>query len=186
MPSRATAGGQAGGAPGGDGQPPGAVAAAAGASAPRRAAGPAGGQPHDPDEPQGPHLGAGMLPGEGRPPAPGPSRPLRLLGNRDWIIPAECRADGVVLRNAGQRFPTAALSGAAAVDSPLQEALRQMIARRQATVRPGEPPYRPQLRLLVYPDGLRTYYLACAVLEPLGIPLTRQNVDADSPARPAP
>jgi hypothetical protein len=54
-----------------------------------------------------------------------------------------------------------------------------MIARRQASVRPGEPPYRPQARFLIYPDGLRTYYLAFPALQPLGIPLTRQNVDKD-------
>jgi hypothetical protein len=120
---------------------------------------------------------------------PGPQRPprtIRLIGNRDWVIPVECRPDAVVLRNAGQKFAPAALSGMAAADNPLLKSFQQMIARRQATVRPGEPPYRPQARLLVYPDGLRTYYLVCAVLEPLGIPLTRQNVDADAAARPLP
>ena len=61
-----------------------------------------------------------------------------------------------------------------------------MIDRRQAGVRPGEPPYRPQVRFLIYPDGLRTYFLTFPALEPLGIPLTRQNVEADPPAPPAP
>jgi hypothetical protein len=111
---------------------------------------------------------------------------MRLIGNRDWVIPAECRADGVVLRNAGQRFSVTSLGGSNGAENPLQQSVRQMIARRQATVRPGDPPYRPQVRLFVYPDGLRTYHLACAALEPLGITLTRQNVEADAPARTAP
>jgi hypothetical protein len=61
-----------------------------------------------------------------------------------------------------------------------------MITRRQATVRPGEPPYRPQVRFLIYPDGLRTYFLAFPALEPLGITMTRQDVKADATTRPAP
>src|SRR5262249_19657972 len=126
-----------------------------------------------------------MLPGGERPEPARPPRPVRLIGNRDWVIAVECRPDGVVLRSTGQKFALAALGGQAA-DNPLRQALQQQITRRQATVRPGEPPYRPQARLLVYPDGLRTYYLACSLLEQLGIPLTRQNVDADAAERPLP
>jgi hypothetical protein len=143
--------------------------------------------PQDSDEPQGPPLGAGgILPGGERKPSAAPPRPPRLVGNRDWVIPIECRADAVVLRSAGQKFAPPPSGNAATGPDPLAQALKQMIARRQASVRPGELPYRPQARLLVYPDGLRTYYLVCAALEPLGIPLTRQNVAADPPAHPAP
>jgi hypothetical protein len=138
------------------------------------------------DEPHGPNLAVGMIPlGGSRPPA-APQRTMRLIGNRDWIIPAECRPDGVVLRNAGQSFPAATVGGGNASGNPLQQAVQQLIVRRQATVRPGDPPYRPQVRLFVYPGGLRTYYQACAALEPLGIPLTRQSVEADAAARAAP
>jgi hypothetical protein len=135
-------------------------------------------QPHDPDEPQGPRLGTAPLPGEKPPPSP-PPRPPRLIGNRDWVIPIECRPDGVVLRGAGQKFPLTAVSSGTAGENALLQAVKQMIARRQASVRAGEPPYRPQVRFLIYPDGLRTYHLTFPVLEPLGVPLTRQNVDRD-------
>jgi hypothetical protein len=109
---------------------------------------------------------------------------MRLIGNRDWVIPVECRADAVVLRNAGQKFAASSLTAAA--DNPLLQSLRQTITRRQATVRSGEPPYRPQVRFLIYPDGLRTYYLALSAVDPLGVTVTRQNVEADPSPRPSP
>jgi hypothetical protein len=101
---------------------------------------------------------------------------MRLVGNRDWIIVMECYPDGVVLRAAGQQFSLATLAGK---DCNLYPVVKQLIARRQASVRPGDPPYRPQIRFLVRPDSLRAYHLAYPALEPLGIPLTRQNVSAD-------
>jgi hypothetical protein len=107
---------------------------------------------------------------------------LRLIGNRDWVIPVECHPDGVVVRGAGQKFPLSSLTANGPGETALAQSLRQTIARRQATVRPGEPPYRPQVRLLVYPDSLKTYYLTFPALEPLRIPLTRQNVEKE--ARP--
>jgi hypothetical protein len=59
-----------------------------------------------------------------------------------------------------------------------------MIVRRQATVRPGEPPYRPYIRFQIRPDGLRSYYLAYPVLENLGIPMARQDLEAEEPKKP--
>jgi hypothetical protein len=126
------------------------------------------------------------IPSINRPQPPPPPRTIRFLGNRDWVIPIECRSDGVVLRSAGQKFSLAALSGNGTSENPLFQALKQMIARRQTGVPAGEAPYRPQVRFYIYPDGLRSYYLAFPALQPLGIPLTRQNVDADAAARPAP
>ena len=124
-----------------------------------------------------------MIPGPERP-SRTPPRTMRLIGNRDWVIPVECHADAVVLRNAGQKFaPTSLTAGA---DNPLLQSLRQTIARRQATVRPGEPPYRPQLRFLIYPDGLKTYYTALSAVDALGVTVTRQNVEADPSPRPSP
>jgi hypothetical protein len=160
------------------------VAASGGTPGPARPG--QGGQPHDPDEPQGPDLGAGMLPGPERPSAPSRPRPPRLIGNRDWVIPVECRPDGAVLRNAGQKFAVTSLTTGAGGENPLLKALRLTITRRQATVRPGEPPFRPQLRFLIYPDGLKTYYLALSAVEPLGVTVTRQNVEADPSPRPSP
>ena len=146
----------------------------------------ASGEPDEGDEPQGPNFGPDPLPGKPkRPYNPGP-RPMRLIGNRDWIIPVECRGDSVVLRNAGQKFSVTAMTSKPGDDNPLVLSLKQMIARRQASVRPGEPPYRPQVSFLIYPDGLRTYYSTFPILQSLGIPLMRQNVEADPPLRPTP
>jgi hypothetical protein len=176
QPTGATTGGQAAGSPGSEGL------------AVRGQPGQGGtATPHDPDEPQAPRLDAGQLHGPEKPsPRAAPPRPPRLIGNRDWVIPVECRADGVVVRNLGQKIPLASLSVPAGTESPLLQAVKQMIARRQASVRSGEPPYRPQVRFMIYPDGLRTYFLTFPSLEPLGIPLTRQNVEADASPRPAP
>jgi hypothetical protein len=109
-----------------------------------------------------------------------PNRPFRLVGNRDWVIPIECVSDGVVLRSVGQKFTLASLKPVQGAETALVQAVRQVIARRQATVRPGDPPYRPQLRFLIHPEGLRTYHLAYPTLEGLKIPMTRENADKSS------
>jgi hypothetical protein len=54
-----------------------------------------------------------------------------------------------------------------------------MIVRRQSTVRPGEPPYRPMIRFRVRPDGLRSYYLAYPALEALHVPMSRENLEPE-------
>jgi hypothetical protein len=100
-----------------------------------------------------------------------------LVGNRDWIIPIECTAEALVLHPSGQRVATAELSKADRTQNVLLETLQRMIARRQATVRPGEPPYRPMIRFRVWPDGLRSYYLAYPALEALRVPMSRENLD---------
>jgi hypothetical protein len=112
-----------------------------------------------------------------------PVRPTRLIGNRDWVIPIECLADGVVLRSTGHKFPLSTFAGIPQEQNALLLAVRQLIVRRQASVRPGDPPYRPQVRFLLHPDALRTYHLAYPALEALGIPLTRQNVETPPEGR---
>jgi hypothetical protein len=89
----------------------------------------------------------------------------------------ECRADALVLYPSGQRFEAAPLATSGQAGQAVTQAVRDLIARRQATVRPGDPPYRPQVRFLVRPTGLRTYYLAYPLVEPLGVPMSRQNLD---------
>jgi hypothetical protein len=106
-------------------------------------------------------------------------RPGPLIGNRDWIIPIECTADAVVLFPSRQRIATTQLSKGENGSNPLREAIQQMITRRQATVRPGEPPYRPMIRFRVLSDGLRSYHLAYPALEALRVPMTRENVDPE-------
>jgi hypothetical protein len=116
------------------------------------------------------------------PEAPGTSKPAppspagRMYSNRDWLILIECNADGVAVSPGSKRLSLAELSSSGNAASPLKAAIEQMIARRQALVRTGEPTYRPMIRFLVRPDGLRSYYLAYPALESLQVPMTRENV----------
>jgi hypothetical protein len=110
-------------------------------------------------------------------------RPSLFTRNRDWIIPIECTADALVIPSLGQRIPVAALMQSAADVNPLLEAVKKMIARRQATVQPEEPPYRPMIHFRVHPDGVRTYYLAYPALEALHVPMARENVQPEEEAK---
>jgi hypothetical protein len=103
-----------------------------------------------------------------------PPRPVRISSNRDWIIPVECGADGVLLPTAGQHFELKELKSGPADANPLLLAVKRLIDRRQATVRAGELEYRPQIRFLVSPNGLRAYYLAYPALGYLHITMTRE------------
>jgi len=106
---------------------------------------------------------------------PSVARPGILGANRDWIIPIECRADGVMLVPGRVAFGADRLTDQRA-DNPLATAVRQLIERRQAGVLAGEPLYRPLIRFLVRPDGLRSYYMAYPLLEALHIPMARISV----------
>jgi hypothetical protein len=104
-------------------------------------------------------------------------RPSRLLGNRDWIIPVECTSEGVVVYPFRQRFSVNELTDPGAPGNALFVALHRLIERRQATLLPGELPYRPIIRFLVRPDASRTYYLAYPALDRLQVTMTRENLD---------
>jgi hypothetical protein len=92
------------------------------------------------------------------------------------VIPIECTGDSVVVPAGGNyRIPLSDLQRSEGTVA-LQKAVRTIIDRRQATVRANEPPYKPQVRFLVRPDGLRTYYLSYPALEALQVPMTRANV----------
>jgi hypothetical protein len=54
-----------------------------------------------------------------------------------------------------------------------------MVDRRQALVRPGDMPFRPQVRYLVHPESIRSYHSTYPILNTLGIPQTRQNLEPD-------
>jgi hypothetical protein len=114
-----------------------------------------------------------------RNPRDGPARPALPKGkpSRDWVLSVECRANALVLYPSGQRIEAAPLATSSQAGRAFAQAVQDLIARRQATVRPGDPPYRPQIRFLVRPTGLRTYYLAYPLLEPLQVPMSRQNLD---------
>jgi hypothetical protein len=117
--------------------------------------------------------GGSLLPTpERRPP---PLRPARLTGDRDWLIFIECTEDGVILYPSRLSVPLSVLNHAAATN-PLQQAVQQMIDRRQATVRPGELPFRPQIRFLVRPENMRSFHIAYPSLNSVQAPMTVQNL----------
>jgi hypothetical protein len=109
---------------------------------------------------------------------PIPVRPAWVHGGRDFYIYVECRPDSVVLYPSRQRFTLAELSRDPA-HSPLPAAIQRMIDRRQAARRSDEPPYHPEVRFLVRPENLRTYYMVYPTLDALQIPKTSQNLDPD-------
>jgi hypothetical protein len=100
-----------------------------------------------------------------------------LNANRDWIIPIDCTAEGVTIRQLGRSIPVQSFSQGEKGSENLQAAIRDMIARRQASVPPGDPPYRPIIRFRVRRDGLRSYYHAYPALEPLGARMSRENLE---------
>jgi hypothetical protein len=124
-------------------------------------------------------FGTGGRTDQSRRPAPTLSSPT--VGNRDWMIPIECTADAIIVRTARLRFAASELPTEAGADHPAVQAVAKLIARRQALVRRGEPPYRPFLRFLVQPDGRRTFYRAYPLFERLGIPMVRQNLEREEP-----
>lgn len=136
---------------------------------------PSGKEQTDPPEPSPRHLTPSA---EDRKTPRTPASPLsRLLGSRDLVILIDCRAEGIVVHPSGRVFELDVLTNRGAGEHPLVEAVNQLIVRRQTSVRPGEPPYRPVLRFSIRPDGLRAYYRAFPLLEPLRLPMSRENVD---------
>jgi hypothetical protein len=110
-----------------------------------------------------------------------PAPPVHRFVKRDWNIFVECSADQVVIYPGESKIPTSSLGGAKGT-LPLLRAIEQMIARRQAMMASAVAPKDSgslQIRFLVRPDGLRTYFLAYPELASLHVPMTRENLDAD-------
>jgi hypothetical protein len=84
-----------------------------------------------------------------------------------------------VIASSGQYLEIAEISKGKNGTNALLETVQGMISRRQATVRPGEPPYRPMIRFRVRPDGLRSYYLAYPALDSLHLPMSRENLEPE-------
>jgi hypothetical protein len=99
----------------------------------------------------------------------------KLLGNKDFLITIECRNDAVTISPGGFAYRWTA-SNLKATDEAVVQAVTNLIARRQASVRPGEPPYRPILCFQVSTEGLRTYYHVYPLLAPLRVTMTRENL----------
>jgi hypothetical protein len=110
-----------------------------------------------------------------------PAPPVHRFVKRDWNIFVECSADQVVIYPGESKIPTSSLGGAKGT-LPLLRAIEQMIARRQAMMASADAPKDAgslQIRFLVRPDGLRTYFLAYPELASLHVPMTRENLDAN-------
>ncbi len=136
------------------------------------------GAPSDKDN--GPHFAAPAAPPSPKKNQSPPTLRVALLnGDRDYLIFVECRSDDVVLYPSRQTFAVAPLTHG---DQALAQMIKQMIERKQSLVRPGELPFRPQVRFLVRPDGIRSYHTTYPVLSTLNVPQTRQNLDADEDA----
>jgi hypothetical protein len=151
---------------------------AAGFTPGRSGSGGNGGQPSDgPPDPF--HRLSPPIAG-GKRDAPAEPRPIeRRTGNRDFIIRIECAGDGIVAPAGGaHRIPLTALQRGDGT-TQLQQLVREMIDRRQATVRTGEGVYRPQVRFLIRPDGQKAYWLAWPALEVLKVPMTCANIGRD-------
>jgi hypothetical protein len=102
----------------------------------------------------------------------------RLWANRDYVLTIECFGDAVALYPGSQVFTVANRPEQNSADQALVKAVLQSIARRQATVRTGETPYRPMLRFQVHPEALRTYFHVYPLFENLHLPMTRENLDS--------
>ncbi len=105
-------------------------------------------------------------------------RPAWVHGGRDWTIYVECRAADLVLYPSQRTF-TIAQAISPPAGNPLIKAIQQMIDRRQSSRRRDEPPYHPQICLLVRPEHIRTFLTVYPALEALPVPKTRRNLDAD-------
>jgi hypothetical protein len=96
----------------------------------------------------------------------------------------ECHGNEIVFTATGKSWSVAELERNQATRAAFADTIQQWIARRQATVREGQTPYRPLLRFRVDPDGVRTYYAAYPAVERLGVPMRRENVDSRPPPVP--
>lgn len=140
--------------------------------------GPRAGVPGEHTDPGNPldrsNLPAIMAAQKKPPPAPSLGR---LLGNRDYVITIECFEQAVALFPGNQTFAMMGGAEQKDLDDALVRSVLQLIARRQATVRPGETPYRPILRFQVHPEGLRTYFRVYPLFENLRMTMMRENLE---------
>ncbi len=109
---------------------------------------------------------------------PAPLRAARLFADRDWVIYVECKFEEILVHPNRLVIPTSLLASEEGVKRFVQE-IEKMITRKQSTVRAGEPPYRPEVRFLVWPDGLRPYHLSYPALQSAGIKQKRQNLESE-------
>jgi hypothetical protein len=106
-------------------------------------------------------------------------RPVRLNGDKDWVLYVECRADGVVLHPSRRSF-TASTLATAQGRADLTRAAQNLLERRQnAANQVGEKNFKAQIRFLVWPDGQRTYHAVYPALDGLPAPKTMQILNPE-------
>ena len=105
--------------------------------------------------------------------------PRPLVGDRDWIIPIECTGSGLIVYPGRQTYALSALGRGSNTAKALLDNIKQAVQRRQASVREGEPSYRPIIRFLVRPDGLEALHRAYPLLTPLGLPMHQLELQRD-------
>jgi hypothetical protein len=106
-----------------------------------------------------------------------PPASFHVVGNRDFVITLACYEKGVLLTPGGATFAWNGQTDAKQTDEALVRAVAELVNRRQATVRDGEPPYRAVLRFEVREPGRRTYYRVYPLLERLHLPMVREDVE---------
>ena len=106
---------------------------------------------------------------------PAPPPLSRVLGNKDFVIFVDCYDDHVNIFPGGMSFRWNT-TNMKTTDSAFSQAVANLIERRQASVRKGEPPYRPVICFRVGPDGRHSYLHVYPLLESLNVPMTRENV----------
>jgi hypothetical protein len=141
-----------------------------------------GGQPGGGSgEPSIPEFQNPLGTGKPRPVSKAPLVLSKVMGNRDWNINIDCATQGITLLVTQEDYSLATLQAKAPGEHPLHKVVRELIARKEATVRPGEPPYRPILYFEVPPGCWRTYFLAQDLLADLQLPAVRRNVPPRQP-----
>ncbi len=107
---------------------------------------------------------------------PAPVPPLgRIIGDKDFVITLDSYAEHITVFPGGTQFRWKNADDTA-TDTALLKHVANLIARRQASVRPDEPPYRPVIRFQVSTEGVQTFLRAYPILEPLRVPMTKENV----------
>jgi hypothetical protein len=102
--------------------------------------------------------------------------PLNVaLGNRDFVMTITCFSDHVTVYPGGKQHWWK--NDVAATDRAVVKNVQDLIAGRQRSVQPGEPPYRPVIRFRLAPDGLAAYLHVYPRLTFLQVTMTRENLD---------
>jgi hypothetical protein len=100
----------------------------------------------------------------------------QLRANHDYNINLVCWPDGVVLSSTNEFYAMNPVENQKAMATSLVQTIQQMVARRQAAVRDGEPPYQPMIRLQLQAEGVRSFIWIVPSLRTLNIPMTRENL----------